>query len=264
MLFKHFLWAVIVSALLVPCSAEPVSAAEANAFNPYTGKPLPVTRQPKGDEAKILAAMGGSTRSLAADAGWRTHWREEAYPVLQGSLTAPHEVLVILDFADKASRSLWAEVVKAAKAVPADKARFVLFGKSSELYATDLTGLAIWAARERKAQVFDYITWAMQRWDAIKAGQKKQGRVKPFQNEYDAVLTKKDYPLVFIAMEKVFKPRVAEREQSALASYAYEAGNINLFQASEVCRYYELAAPSGLIVDGEVLDNPAQLLHALK
>lgn len=265
MLYRHVLGAALLSALLLaPCAAGQALAAEANAFNPHTGKPLPMTRQPKGDEAKILAALGGKPRSVASDAGWRTHWREEVYPVLQGSLTAPHEVLVVVDFADPRSRTIWAEVVRAARAVPADQARFVLFGRSSELYATDLTGLAIWAARERKAQVFDYVTWAMQRWDAIKAGQKKQGRVRVFQNEYDAVLTQKDYPLVFIAMDKVFRPGVPEREQSALASYAYEAGNLNLFQTTEVCSYYKLSTPSGLIVDGRVLENPAELVSRLR
>ena len=104
----------------------------------------------------------------------------------------------------------------------------------------------------------------MQRWDSIKQGLKKQGKARPFHNEYDAVLTRKDYPMVFVAMEKCFKPRVAAAEQSNLATYAYEAGNINLFQASEVCRYYELKSQSGLIVDGEVLDNPADLAARIK
>ena len=223
---KKFFLAALASALLFGSTS--VQAADANAFNPYTGKPLPVTRQVKGEEAKILSALGGTPRSIAADAAYRANWKEEIYPILKGSTASRHEVLVVIDFADPKS------------------------------------GLAIWACRERKGQAIDYVTWAMQRWDSIKQGLKKQGKARPFHNEYDAVLTRKDYPMVFVAMEKCFKPRVAAAEQSNLATYAYEAGNINLFQASEVCRYYELKSQSGLIVDGEVLDNPADLAARIK
>lgn len=259
---KKFFLAALASALLFGSTS--VQAADANAFNPYTGKPLPVTRQVKGEEAKILSALGGTPRSIAADAAYRANWKEEIYPILKGSTASRHEVLVVIDFADPKSRQIWQQVARVAKATPDASARFVLFGKSAELYATDLTGLAIWACRERKGQAIDYVTWAMQRWDSIKQGLKKQGKARPFHNEYDAVLTRKDYPMVFVAMEKCFKPRVAAAEQSNLATYAYEAGNINLFQASEVCRYYELKKASGLIVDGEVLDNPADLAARIK
>lgn len=259
---KKFFLAALASALLFGSTS--VQAADANAFNPYTGKPLPVTRQVKGEEAKILSALGGTPRSIAADAAYRANWKEEIYPILKGSTASRHEVLVVIDFADPKSRQIWQQVARVAKSTPDASARFVLFGKSAELYATDLTGLAIWACRERKGQAIDYVTWAMQRWDSIKQGLKKQGKARPFHNEYDAVLTRKDYPMVFVAMEKCFKPRVAQAEQSKLATYAYEAGNINLFQASEVCRYYELKSQSGLIVDGVVLDNPADLAARIK
>lgn len=262
MLHKTLFSAALGAALLL--GSPSAQAADANAFNPYTGKPLPVTREVKGEEAKILSALGGTPRSIAADAAYRANWKEEIYPIVQGSTSSRHEVLVVIDLADPKSRQIWQQVARVAKSTPAGTARFVLFGKSSELYATDLTGLAIWAARERKGQAIDYLSWAMQRWDTIKQGLKKQGKARPFNNEYDAVLTKKDYPMVFVAMERCFKPSVPASEQSTLATYAYEAGNINLYQATEVCRYYDIKTPSALVVDGEVLDNPSELAARLK
>ena len=169
---KKFFLAALASALLFGSTS--VQAADANAFNPYTGKPLPVTRQVKGEEAKILSALGGTPRSIAADAAYRANWKEEIYPILKGSTASRHEVLVVIDFADPKSRQIWQQVARVAKSTPDASARFVLFGKSAELYATDLTGLAIWACRERKGQAIDYVTWAMQRWDSIKQGLKKQ------------------------------------------------------------------------------------------
>lgn len=238
-------------------------AADANAFNPYTGKPMPTARVVKGEDVKILRAIGAKPRSIATDAAHRPHWREELYPVLQGSMTAPHEVLVVLDMASPKARTVWARVSEVAKATAPEKARFVLFGKSRELYATDLTGMAIWAARERKGQAMDYVSWALRRWDEIKAGQKAQGRVRPFNHEYDAVVTRKDYPMAFVAMER-FKPPVPARDQSELARYAYDAGNVNLFQTTEVCAYYGLKDECGVIVDGKIVSDLSQLASLLR
>lgn len=224
---------------------------------------MPSSRSVKGEDAKILQAIGGKPRSIAADAAHRPHWREELYPVLQGSMTAPHEVLVVLDMASPKARTVWAKVREVAAGMPQEKARFVFFGKSRELYATDLTGLAIWAARERKGQAMEYVTWALKRWDEVKAGQKAAGRVKAFNNEYDAVVTRKDYPMVFVAMER-FKPAVPSKDQSGLARYAYDAGNVNLYQTTEVCAYYGLDDGCGVIVDGRVVSNLSKLAELLR
>ena len=259
----HFKAATLVLGLLVCSMSFAGVAAAANAFNPHTGKPMPTARTVKGEDAKILQAIGGRPRSIATDAAHRPHWREELYPVLQGSMTAPHEVLVVLDMASPKARTVWAKVREVAARTAPEKARFVLFGKSRELYATDLIGLAIWAARERKGQAMDYVSWALGRWDEIKAGQKAKGQVKPFIHEYDAVLTRKDYPMVFVAMER-FKPAVPAKDQSALARYAYDAGNVNLYQTTEVCAYYGIKDGCGVVVDGRLLSSLDELATLLR
>ena len=223
-----------------------------NAFNSYTGKPMPVSRVPKGDEARILSELGGKPRSIAADTAYRTHSKQELYPCLYGTPQSVHEVLVLIDFAKPASKTLWAAVCGAVKKVSPAQARVVLFGKSDEAYAIDLTGLAIWAARERSGQSMAYLSWALNRWHEIKDGLKQKGEHRIFRSEYDAVLNKKDYPMVFTAMTKCFKPAVSEKDQSDLAKYAYEAGNVNLFQATEVIKYYDVAKLPALVVDGKV------------
>lgn len=241
--------------LFAGVALSPVCAladGEPNAFNPYTGKPLPSSRALKDEEAKILRELGGKPRSIASDASWRKNWKEEIYPVVRGSRSARHEVIVLLDMADPASRPLWKAVAEATKGLPEDSARVVLFGRSRELYATDLIGMAVWASVNRRGQAVEYVDWALRRWDEIKAGQKKAGRVKAFNNEYDAVLTRKDYPMTFTAMSR-FKPAVPEKEQSELATYAYEAGNVNLFQATEVASFYGVERFPAVVVDGKVL-----------
>ena len=265
LLIKTLLVCLPLSCVLALGPAQALADGAANAFNPYTGKAMPSSRKVKGEDSKILEALGGTQRSIATDAAYRPHWKEEAYPVLKGTMDARHEVLLVLDMADPAARPLWKTVRAAMDRLPAAQARLVLFARSAELYATDLTGLAIWACRERPGQAISYLSWALQRWDDIKAAQRRKGTVRPFNNEYDAVLSRKDYPLAFVAMNSCFKPRVPEKDQSRLAAYIYEAGNINLYQATEVCRYYELETPSGLIVDGKVVDRgiSASALKAL-
>ncbi len=242
----------LVLGLALCCQPAAVMADnEANAFNTYTGRDLPSSRTPRGEEAKILQELGGRPRSIAADTAYRQHAKQELYPCLWGGLNAPHEVLVLLDFASPDSRPLWEAVRGAVEQAGPEQARVVLFGRSSETYGTDLAGMAIWAARERSGQALDYVSWALRRWDEVKAMQKKQGTSRPFRNEYDAVATKKDYPMTFMAMAR-FKPPVPEQDQSDIARYAYDAGNVNMFQSSEVCTYYGVERVPALVVDGVV------------
>lgn len=265
LLMKTLLVCLPLSCVLVLGQTPALADGAANAFNPYTGKAMPSSRKVKGEDSKILEALGGTQRSIATDAAYRPHWKEEAYPVLKGTRDARHEVLFVLDMADPAARPLWKTVRAAMDKLPVSQARLVLFARSAEVYATDLAGLAIWACRERPGQAMTYLSWVLQRWDDIKSAQRRKGSVRPFNNEYDAVLSRKDYPMAFVAMNSCFKPRVPEKDQSRLAAYIYEAGNINLYQATEVCRYYELETPSGLIVDGKVVDRgiSASALKAL-
>lgn len=223
-----------------------------NAFNSYTGKAMPTSRAPKGDEARILNELGGKPRSIAADTAYRQHAKQELYPCLFGTPSSKHEVLFLMDFAEPASKALWASVSKAVQSASPSSAKVVLFGKSSETYAIDLAGLAIWAARERSGQSMQYLSWALSRWHEIKHGLKQRGQSRIFRSEYDAVLNKQDYPMVFTAMTKCFKPAVSEGEQSRVAKYAYEAGNVNLFQTTEVMNFYGVKKLPALVVDGTV------------
>ncbi len=242
----------LVLGLALCCQpAVSMAGSDANAFNPYAGKELPSSRTPKGDEAGILKAIGGRPRSIAADTAYRQHGRQELYPCLWGDIRAPHEVLVLLDFASPDSRPLWKAVTDAVKRTSPDRARVVLFGKSGETYGTDLTGMAIWAARERQGQAMEYVSWALRRWDEVKEAQRKMGTLRPFRDEYDAVAGRRDYPMTFMAMTR-FKPAVPDAEQSDIARYAYDAGNVNMFQASEVCTYYGVERVPALVVDGVV------------
>ncbi len=257
------LLALAAFALILPRAA--LADNEANAFNPYTGRALPTAKAPRGDEARILKELGGKVSSTATEAAHRARWREEAYPIVAGGRNSRHEVLVLLDFADPASRPLWQAVTQAARSLSPDAARFVLFGYSEELYATDLIGLAIWASLERPGQALDCVSWSLRRWDEIKAGQKKQGRVKKFVTEYDAVVTSRDYPMAFTAMGR-FRPPVPEDGQSRLARYIYEAGNVNLFQTTEVRAYYKVEKLPALVVDGAVFTkiSGSELLQRLR
>lgn len=234
-------------------SAMEIFAEEGGAFNPYRHATLPITRPLKGEDVKILQALGGEPQSLVSDAAYRPHWKEEAYPVILGNRNAAREVIVVLDFALPASRSVWKAVNETAKA-NTNNGAVVFFAQNTELYGTDLTGLVIWTAMNRPGQAADCLTWILDRWQELKLLQKKQGRVKIFQREYDATASAQDYPMVFTGMNRL-RPAVPESMQNEVADYAYEAGNVNFYQASEICRYYGVKSLPAVIVDGKVLSD---------
>ena len=239
-------------------------AADVGAFNPYAGHRLPNSHDPKGENAEVLKAIGGARQSIEADGAYRPHWREEVYPIVFGSRSSPNEVIAVLDFAKPESERVW-KAVRAAATKSRGRARVVLFGLNSELYGMDLTGLAIWACMNRPDQAGDYVSWALSRWNEIKAFQRKTGRVRPFRDEYDGVTSKKDYPMLFTGLARL-TPSVPEREQHAISLYAYEAGNMNMFQASEVCKFYRLQAVPSVIVNGRALSQVSEsaILSALR
>ena len=190
------------SADLTPV-AQAAPAAKANAFNPWMNKSLPNTRTLSAEGMAMVQAMGADRQSIEDEAAYRPHWREEIYPVFFGNKTAPHEIIVLLDFASPDSARVWQAVRDAsAKLSPAD-AKIAVFAKNSENYGTDLMGMGIWISYERKGQAMDYMSHALSEWNRIKAAQKKQGRSVPFTNEYDATVKPSDLPIHYAYMGKL-------------------------------------------------------------
>ena len=94
------------SADLTPV-AQAAPAAKANAFNPWMNKSLPNTRTLSAEGMAMVQAMGADRQSIEDEAAYRPHWREEIYPVFFGNKTAPHEIIVLLDFASPDSARVW-------------------------------------------------------------------------------------------------------------------------------------------------------------
>lgn len=227
---------------------------KANDFNPYLRKKLPNTRQLSADGAKMLGALGGKMQTIEGEAKHRKNWREEIYPVVFGDRAAPHEILAVLDFSSPKSEQDWKAVVAASKSLQPKQCKIVVFGRSSENYGTDLMGMAIWLAHERPGQAMNWLTYALSRWNAVKAAQKSSGKVKKFTNEYDATATAQDYPIHYGYLTKI-QPPIPAKQELSVARYCYDAGNINMYQATQVCQYYGVSKLPAIIVDGKVLSK---------
>lgn len=243
------------SAGLTP-AAQAAPAAKANAFNPWMNKSLPNTRTLSAEGLAMVQAMGADRQSIEDEAAHRPHWREEIYPVFFGNRTAPHEIIVLLDFAAPDSARVWQAVRDAsARLSPAD-VKIAVFAKNSENYGTDLMGMGIWISYERKGQAMDYMSHALSELNRIKAAQKKQGRSVPFTNEYDATVTSTDLPIHYAFMGKL-RPAVPASQELDVARYCYNAGNVNMYQAVQISRYYGVKRIPAVIVDGRVLASPS-------
>lgn len=226
----------------------------ANAFNPYLAKALPNTRQTPAESSQMLARMGASAQQIELEARHRPHWREELYPVVFGSATAPHEVLVLLDFSEPKSEKVWNEVMAASRSLPANQCKIAVFGNSRENYGTDLLGFAIWIAHSRKGQAMPFLSYALSCWNGVKAAQRKAGTLKTFTNEYDATLKSTDYPIHYAYFPQL-KPAIRLAQELEVAKYCYDAGNVNMYQTVQLCSYYGVKALPAVIVDGVVLPN---------
>ena len=224
----------------------------ANAFNPYMHDRLPNTRLMSAEASQMLGKMGARTQSIEGEAAYRGHWRQELYPVVFGDPKAPHEVLVLLDFSAPQSEKVWHAVVEASRSLSPKQCKIAVFGNSRENYGTDLMGLAIWISYSRPGQAMPYLSYALEHWNAVKAAQKRSGGVKPFTNEYDATATATDYPIHYGYLSKL-RPPVPARDELAVAKYCYNAGNVNMYQTVQLCRYYGVKSLPAVVVDGKVL-----------
>ena len=250
------------AALVSPAQTPP----GANRFNPWMQQSLPNTRELSADGRVMVGGMGGSAQSIQREAAHRPHWREEVYPVVYGNRQAPHEIIVLLDFAAPASEKLWAQVRKAARSLSGEQTKIVVFGNSAENYGTDLMGLAIWISYSRASQAMPYLDYALQSWNAVKAAQRKtRGAVLPFRTEYDATVVASDFPLHYSYFSRL-NPPIPAAQQPDVARYCYDAGNVNMYQASQVASYYGVKTLPAVLVDGRILENPdaGDITEALK
>lgn len=230
--------------------------AGANEFNPWMKNTLPNTRELSAEGRIMVGSMGGAAQSIQREAAHRAHWREEVYPVVFGDKQAPHEIIVLLDFADPDSEKVWAQVRKAARSLSPEQAKIVVFGNSRENYGTDLMGLAIWISYSRPAQAMPYLDYALQSWNTVKAAQRKtRGKAVPFRTEYDATAKASDFPIHYSYFSRL-NPPVPAAQQPDVARYCYDAGNVNMYQASQLASYYGVKRLPAVIVDGRILDTP--------
>ncbi|MBD5558482.1 MAG: hypothetical protein HDQ92_08075 [Desulfovibrio sp.] len=237
----------------------------ANAFNPYMQAKLPNTREFTSEGQQMLGAMGGGQPTIEGEAAHRKNWREEIYPVVFGDRTAPHEILVLLNFANPRSAEVWKAVTAASRSLSPKECKIAVFANSTENYGTDLMGLAIWIAHSRPGQAMPYLTYALDRWNEVKAAQRRAGTVKTFKNEYDATATAADYPIHYAYLSRL-KPPVPAADELTVAKYCYNAGNVNLYQTTQLCQYYGVRELPAVIVDGKVLGKVSAdaILKALK
>ena len=232
-----------------------VQNGKANAFNPFMRDSLPNVRGADAEGKAMLQQIGGRVASIEGEAAYRPQWKHEIYPVFFGDPKAPHEVLVLLDFAAPQSEKVWQAVVEASRSLAPQQCKIAVFANSREYYGTDLMGLGIWISYSRPGQSMPYMTYALSTWNAVKAAQKKsRGHAVSFNNEYDATIKSTDYPIHYSYMTKLHPP-VASSEELTVAKYCYNAGNVNLYQAQQIAVYFGIKTLPAVIVDGNVLSS---------
>lgn len=260
---KLILPLIVLVALIFGCAGSQQGATlgqqssisgGANDFNPYMREKLPNTRQLSSESSRMLDELGGHAQSIEGEARHRKNWREEIYPVVFGDKKAPHEIIVILNFSEPACEQLWSAVVEASRSLQPNQCKIVFYGKSDENYGIDLTGLAIWLAHSRKGQAIPWVSYALSKWNSSKAAQKSTGKVKKFTNEYDSAAKPGDLPIMHSYLARI-QPPVPANQELALSKYCYDAGNINMYQATQICKYYGVKKLPAIIVDGKVLGN---------
>lgn len=237
-----------------------------NAYNPYMRDALPSLRSASSEGQAMLAHMGGRIPTIEREAAHRPHWKNEIYPVVFGDVRAPHEILVLLDFASPQSEKIWQSVAEAARSLDPRQCKIVVLANSKEYYGTDLMGMAIWISYSRPGQAMPYLTYAMSRWNAVKAAQKKsRGQAARFNNEYDATVNSTDLPIHYSYMSQL-RPPVRESDEFSIGKYCYDAGNVNLYQAEQISRFYGAGKLPAVIADGKVLSSvsAASILKAVR
>ncbi len=240
------LW--VMAALL--SFAPDAFAADAQIFNPYLHAKLP-SESLKGESAQMARSLGGKSSSLQDEVQYRKHWRQEVYPVVFGNAKAAHEVLVFLDYAVPQSQHVWAHVVQASHYMTAQDVHISVFARSKEPYAIELMGGGIWMAHSHPTYALDYYTHTLLRWNAAKQGLAAQGIRRPFVTEYDAT-EGMEIPILYAYLERV---GVHGSQQFSIVKYAFDAGNINMYQANIAAQHYGIQNFPAVVVNGKRIAN---------
>lgn len=270
---RFWLPVLLLVTLLFGCGASQLMGSLAssspdggvNAFNPYMHEELPNMRHATSEGASMLSELGAQEQSIVGEAKHRKGWREEIYPVVFGERKAPHEIIVVLNFSEPACEELWSAVTEASKSLNPADCKIVVFGNSDETYGTDLMGVTIWLNQFRKGQSMAWLGYALSHWNKAKAALQKSGKARKFTNEYDAVARKGDFPIHYGFLSRINPPIPANREL-AVARYCYDAGNVNMYQATQVCQFYGVRKLPAVIVDGKPLESVSaeSILAALR
>ncbi len=251
------LWVMVALVSFAPCAF----AADAQRFNPYLHATLP-SETLKGESAKMARSLGGKSSSLQDEVKYRKQWQQEVYPVVFGNPQSAHEVLVFLDYAIPASQHVWAHVVQAAQYMSAQDVHISVFARSAEPYATELMGGGIWMAYSHPTYALDYYTYTLSRWNGAKQGLAAQGIRRPFVTEYDAT-EGREVPILYAYLERV---KVPSNQHFTIVKYAFDAGNINMYQANLAAQHYGVQHFPAVVVNGKRIADPSaqNILNALR
>lgn len=240
------------------------AGGNANRYNPYAQSRLPENTQ-SPEIASIIEKMGGHTTTIQDEASYRKYWKEELYPVVFGDKKAPNTILVLLNYSAPQSQHVWNAVVQATSKLEPSKVQVVVFANSTEQYGTELMGYGIWVSIMRPKQAMAYYSYTLGQWNDVKRRQAMRGMVRNFQYEFDGVAGDTEMPFVHTFIESL-KPPVPHKQQAELLDYAYDAGNVNMYQAVEVSNYYGVQQLPAVIINDAVLTQVtvSNILNALK
>ncbi len=257
---RILIFTLLFSILLVDCAM----AGEANLYNPYMHKRLP-SQNLNNDSKDMAKSIGAKGSSLQDEASHRQYWRQEVYPLVFGNAVAANEIIVFIDYAHPNSEMVWAQVVQAVKNLNPQTNKVIVFAKNSEQYGTELTGGGIWVAHSRAPYAMDYFSYTLRRWNEVKRALQAAGIKRPFVYEYDATATKKDYPILYSYLNLV-KPSLSAAEHAMVTKYAFDAGNVNMYQATMAATEYDVEQFPAVVVNGDSLDRVSaqSILDALK
>ncbi len=241
-----------------------VLGADTNLFNPYFHTRLP-SQSLSNDGAEMAKMLGASKSNLQDEVSYRQYWRNEVYPVVFGNVKSKNEVIVFIDYANLNSEFVWAQVLAASKMMDVQKNKIVVFAKNSEKYGTELMGGGIWVTYSRPAYGLDYFNYTLRKWNEVKRTLATKGITRPFVYEYDATAHKKDFPILYSYLS-MLKPALTQTEYSHIMQYAFDAGNINMYQAAIAANQYGVENFPAVVVNGNILKkvNAQNIVEALQ
>lgn len=223
-------------------------------YNPYTQSRLP--SDAANDEAsQAMKELGGYATNIQDEVSYRKNWKEELYPVVFGDKKAPNAIVVFLDYAAPQSQQVWMDIMQVATKLDPSKVQIVVFGNSREQYGTELMGCGIWIAQNRPKHAMAYYAYTLNQWNDVKHRQVGfLGHSRPFNYEFDGTASNTERPFVYNFLE-FLKPPVPEKQQVGILKYAYDAGNINMFQAVQMAQHYGIRTLPAVVVNNTVLST---------